>query len=170
MKTIVLYSSRTGNTRKVAAEIFAAIPGENKDMQNLNEYNGKEADTFFVGFWTDMGTCELKVGDLLSRLEGKNIALFGTCGMGKDEKYYKMVEEKVKVWLPDNCNYLGCYLCQGKMPMQVRRRYEEMLSKDQNPRQVQKMIQNFDEALLHPDDLDLEGARSFVSGVMNRMA
>ncbi|WP_302156983.1 flavodoxin family protein [uncultured Acidaminococcus sp.] len=30
MKTIVLYSSRTGNTRKVAETIAAALPGSGK--------------------------------------------------------------------------------------------------------------------------------------------
>lgn len=71
MDVMVIYSSRTGNTKKVATSIFAAIPGESKDMQPIEEYNGKDAETYFIGFWTDQGTCDMRVVDLLSELEGK---------------------------------------------------------------------------------------------------
>ena len=30
MQTIVIYSSQTGNTRKLATQIFAAIPGDSR--------------------------------------------------------------------------------------------------------------------------------------------
>ena len=53
----------------------------------------------------------MRVVDLLSELEGKNVALFGTCGMGTNEEYYKSIEQKVKVWLPEDCRYLGAYMC-----------------------------------------------------------
>ena len=38
MQTIVIYSSQTGNTRKLATQIFAAIPGDSKDLKNIDEY------------------------------------------------------------------------------------------------------------------------------------
>ena len=85
MEVMVIYSSHTGNTKKIASSIFAAIPGDSKDMQSIDEYSGKDAETYFVGFWTDKGTCDMRVVDLLSELEGKNVALFGTCGMGTNE-------------------------------------------------------------------------------------
>ena len=71
MEVMVIYSSHTGNTKKIASSIFAAIPGDSKDMQSIDEYSGKDAETYFVGFWTDKGTCDMRVVDLLSELEGK---------------------------------------------------------------------------------------------------
>ena len=50
MKYLVIYSSRTGNTEKIAMEIFEALPGNSKDIQRVEEQSG-EADTYFVGFW-----------------------------------------------------------------------------------------------------------------------
>ena len=126
MDVIVIYSSRTGNTKKVATSIFAAVPGESKDMQPIEEYNGKDAETYFIGFWTDQGTCDMRVVDLLSDLEGKNVALFGTCGMGANTESYKSIEQKVKVWLPVTFRYFGSYMFQGKMPIQVLHKYEQM--------------------------------------------
>ena len=44
MQTIVIYSSQTGNTRKLATQIFAAIPGDSKDLKNIDEYREKDAE------------------------------------------------------------------------------------------------------------------------------
>ena len=155
MEVMVIYSSHTGNTKKVASSIFAAIPGDSKDMQSIDEYNGKDAETYFIGFWTDKGTCDMRVVDLLSELEGKNVALFGTCGMGANEEYYKSIEQKVKVWLPEDCRYLGAYMCQGKMPLSVRERYVKMKEQPDHMPNIDAMIENFDKALSHPDADDL---------------
>ena len=169
MKAMVVYSSRTGNTKKVANGIFAGIPGDSKDIQSLEEYEGKDADIFFVGFWTDKGTCDMTVIDFLSGLRGKKVALFGTCGMGKDSAYMEMIEKHVKVWIPEDCMYLGAYMCQGKMPMDVRRRYETMEKNGVEPEKVKSFLKNFDEALLHPDEQDLQGAKKFVKDIFERI-
>lgn len=91
MDVMVVYSSQTGNTRKIANAIFAAIPGDSKDIQNVKEYQGKDANLFFVGFWTDKGDCDARIAGLLSGLHEKRVALFGTCGMGADESYYDQI-------------------------------------------------------------------------------
>lgn len=82
MDYMVVYSSKTGNTKKIATEIFSALPGMSKDMQSMREYRGKDADVFFIGFWVNRGTCDISVIEMMSGLHGKKIALFGTCGMG----------------------------------------------------------------------------------------
>ena len=150
MQTIVIYSSQTGNTRKLATQIFAAIPGDSKDLKNIDEYREKDAELYFVGFWVDRGDCDEKTVELLSGLHGKKIALFGTCGMGNDPAYYQKVIDRVKTWIPEDNEYMDAFLCQGKMPIQVRRRYEEMAKSGQNTEQIQAMIRNFDRAMLHP--------------------
>lgn len=167
---MVLYSSKTGNTKKVATEIFSALPGMSKDMQSMEEYRGKDAEVFFIGFWVNHGTCEMTVIDTMSELHGKKIALFGTCGMGKGEAYYKSIEKKVNVWIPDDCEYLGIFLCQGKMPMQVRENYEIAW---EDPRQEacrKRFLHNFDETLFHPNDQDMSDARAFVNKILEKCA
>lgn len=161
MQAMVVYSSKTGNTQKIATAIFAAIPGDSKDMQRVEEYKGKEADTFFIGFWTDQGNCDTKIANLLSSLHGKRIALFGTCGAARDDAYYTEIVREVKKWIPADNEYLGAFLCQGKMPMQVRRRYETLASGADADPHVRAMIRNFDEALLHPDKKDEQDAAEF---------
>lgn len=166
MDYMVVYSSKTGNTKKIATEIFSALPGMSKDMQSLEEYRGKDADIFFIGFWTNRGSCDMDVIDMISGLKGKKIALFGTCGFGGEASYYKTIEQKVSVWIPDDCEYLGTFLCQGKMPMQIRGKYEISMEDSRQEANRKKMLQNFDEALFHPNGLDFENAREFVAKVL----
>lgn len=168
LQSMVVYSSRTGNTQKIATRIFAAVPGDSKDMQKLGEYSGKDAELFFVGFWTDKGTCCEEAAEFLESLHGKRVALFGTCGMGTDDVYFEKVREEVRKRLPDDNIYLGTFMCQGKMPMQVRNRYEMMLSRGENPDWMRAMMRNFDEAMLHPDRADELAAEKFAKEVAEK--
>lgn len=165
MKTQVLYQSRTGNTQKLAQAIFEEIPGNNKDIQVLSGQKDYDlGEIYFIGFWTDRGTASAEILDYLGSLQGKKIALFGTCGMGGSEEYYKKIEENVRVFIEEDNEYLGAYLCQGKMPMAVREKYTAMKN-EKNAAQIDAMIRNFDQALLHPDAKDLDGARMFVNRI-----
>lgn len=167
MQAMVIYSSETGNTQKIAAAIFAAIPGESKDMQRVDEYKGKDADTYFIGFWTNKGDCDTQIANLLSGMHGKRIALFGTCGAGRDGVYYDQIVRQVKSWIAPDNDYAGAFLCQGKMPMQVRKRYEAQMPGGEGEDWIKMAIRNFDEALLHPDQTDLEDAAEFAREVMS---
>ena len=168
MKTQVLYMSRTGNTEKIAQAIFSAIPGKNKDIARFaGQTDYDMGDIYFIGFWTDRGSASVEVWITLV-LYRKKIALFGTCGMGESIEYYRKIEERIKVFIEDGNQYMGCFLCQGKMPMQVREKYLKM-RRPGNEGQIQKMLQNFDKALLHPDWRDMENAQRFVHRIYSRL-
>ena len=154
--------SRTGNTEKIAQAIFSAIPGKNKDIARFaGQTDYDMGDIYFIGFWTDRGSASVEVLDYLGSLQGKKIALFGTCGMGESIEYYRKIEERIKVFIEDGNQYLGCFLCQGKMPMQVRKRYEVMEENPEQREKAQMLIRNFDKALLHPDEEDVQNAVAF---------
>ena len=171
LQYMVMYTSKTGNTKQVAKEIFAALPGMSKDICDLEEKTGvKEADTYFVGFGVNCGTCDIDVMDALTSLHGKNIVLFGTCGMGSSEAYYQKIEHSIQAFVQDDCDYLGAFLCQGKMPMQVRCKYEDIMHQGIEPNTVKRMISNFDEALLHPDEEDMKHVREFVGCILEKLS
>lgn len=169
MKTQILYTSRTGNTEKVAKAIFEAVPGKSKDIARLDAATGYDmGDIYFIGFWTDRGTASMEVLDYLGSLQGKKIALFGTCGMGGNPEYFKKIEESIRVFIEDDNEYLGAFLCQGKMPISVREKYVKMKNQD-NEKQVNAMLNNFDRAMLHPDEDDLKNAKCFVAEIYDRL-
>ena len=102
--------SRTGNTEKIAQAIFSAIPGKNKDIARFaGQTDYDMGDIYFIGFWTDRGSASVEVLDYLGSLQGKKIALFGTCGMGESIEYYRKIEERIKVFIEDGNQYMGCF-------------------------------------------------------------
>ena len=56
----------------------------------------------------------------------------------------------------------------GKMPMQVRKRYEVMEENPEQREKAQMLIRNFDKALLHPDDADIQNAVVFAREVWKK--
>lgn len=169
LEYVVLYESGTGNTKQVAAQIFSALPGNSKDLVDFENCNRiPDAETYFIGFPVHKGTCDIEIVDFLDNVDRKNIALFATCGMGAGTEYYAEIEKRVSVWVTEDNRYLGMFLCQGKMPRRVRQKYESMLG-GENQEQVQRMIRNFDEAMVHPNTSDYESAKAFVSECLEKM-
>lgn len=169
MRYKVVFTSRTGNTERLARAVYDAIDDPNKDIERLSEGTSPlEADTYFIGFWVDRGSCSPEVMDFLDSLSGKNVILFGTCGTGQDEIYYNKLTRTVSGLIPAGNRYLGTYLCQGKMPMSVRERFEAMLEVKGKEQMAHYLIRNFDEALLHPDEHDLACAKGFVQQMLRK--
>ena len=53
-------------------------------------------------------------------------------------------------------------MCQGKMPLSVRQRYEAMKAQPDHAPNLDALIENFDKALSHPDAADLEQLKQAV--------
>ena len=168
MTYAIVYSSKTGNTALLAQTVREYLEEAECLYFGPPSPQALNAQRIYVGFWTDKGTCDMSVVDFLSGLHGKKVALFGTCGMGKDSEYMERIGKHVKVWIPEDCTYLGFYMCQGKMPMDVRRRYETMEKNGVEPEKVKMLLANFDEALLHPDDRDVQNAAAFAKRMMEK--
>jgi len=170
MKCEIVFESKTGNTRALAKALYERLAWKEKEIQELCENtDAEQADIYFVGFWTDRGSCSMEVIDFLSSLQGKYVALFGTCGMGNQDAYYKDIENRVKVWIPEDNQYLGCFLCQGKMPIQVRKKYEELLAGGSQQECAKRLLRNFDEAMLHPDSGDFAGIERFANDALSKI-
>lgn len=164
MKYAVIYSSKTGNTQQLAKQIKECISAEDTAYYGVAEEYHKEADIIFAGFWTDKGTCDEGMNAFLKSLHGKKVFLFGTAGFGGDAAYFQKILSRVQESLDDSNMIAGTYMCQGKMPMTVRNRYESMLAGDRE--KVQPMLDNFDQALSHPDKTDLLGIKRAVQEII----
>lgn len=155
MKYAVVYSSRTGNTAMLAQKIREVMKDHACVWFGEPDEKALEADLVMVGFWTDKGTCDGTVDAFLQKLHGKKVYLFGTAGFGGAPAYFAKILASVKEKVPADNTLTGSYMCQGKMPMAVRRHYESMLDDPEKGAMMRKMIENFDEALSHPDQNDL---------------
>ena len=113
-----------------------------------------EADVVFVGFWCDKGSCSPAAQHFLQGLVGKRVFLFGTCGFGESDEYFAQILDRVRAYLPADAQYIGGAMCQGKMGMSVKRRYEGMLEKDPENAQARMLIDNWNKAQSHPNEDD----------------
>ena len=166
MRYAIIYSSNTGNTERLAQAIAEELPKD--DVVYFGEVNeaAKQADLIFAGFWTDKGCCSQEMMDFLSELHGKQIALFGTCGFGGSQEYFNSILQRVSAFIEDDCTYVDGFMCQGKMPLGIRKRYENMLETSVDKNKVQQMIDNFDRALKHPNEDDFVQAKVFAQVIL----
>lgn len=90
---------------------------------------------------------------------------------GNSPEYYKEIASSVRIWLEDDNHYLGSFICQGKMPLAVRQKYESLLNtpKDCDCQQIRRQLQNFDEAMIHPTRTDLENAALFATECIEKV-
>ena len=101
----------------------------------------------------------------MEKLHGRNVFLFGTAGFGGSEAYFSQILGRVEAHLGEGCVIAGSYMCQGRMPESVRRRYESLLEQNPEDQKVRGMIENFDRALAHPDEKDIEVFRQKIKNL-----
>ena len=118
--------------------------------------NPAEADVVFLGSWTDKGSFSEKMKEQAEKIRGKKVFIFGTCGFGGSPEYYERLFERAAALLDESNTVIGHYYCQGRMPMAVKDRYVSMLREHPEDKKLEASIQNFEEALTHPDSEDLE--------------
>ena len=152
----VFYSSKTGNTRLLAQTVAQALPPEDCLYFGPPAPQALDAQVLYVGFWTDKGTCDEGVANFLHQVTDQQVFLFGTAGFGGAPAYFDQILTRVEANLEGRGTVVGRFMCQGKMPRAVRDRYAAM---EESPRRT-AMLENFDRALSHPDQADLDALRS----------
>lgn len=155
MKYAIIYSSQTGNTKMLAEALQKILPQADCLYYGAPNDAALSADRLYIGFWVDKGSCDDTVSDFLTRVQGKEVFLFGTAGFGKEPAYFETILKRVSQKLTVGNTLIGTYMCQGKMPMSVRKRYEQMLAAPNPMPNLHALIENFDSALSHPDEADL---------------
>lgn len=156
MNYSIVYSSPTGNTDRLASAIKEVLPQENCLYFGNPQEAPIEAPLVFAGFWTNKGTCDSDIMAFLKKSKNKKVFLFGTAGFGDSPEYYETILKTAKQELDASNTVIGTYMCQGKMPMSIRQRYEKMLTATAADLKIQEQIENFDRAASHPDQTDCE--------------
>ena len=161
-KYSIIYSSLTGNTKVLADAIHEALPQDECEYFGVSDTVIPSSELLYIGFWTDKGNADTKTLQLLSQLKNKQIFLFGTAGFGGSDVYFRKILNQVKQFVDASNVIVGEYMCQGKMPVSVRQRYEAMKAKPLHIPNLDALIENFDKALSHPDAADLEQLKQAV--------
>lgn len=159
MKSLVVYSSRTGNTRTIAEAIAAVLPGCH--CCPVEEAPAPQGyDLVAVGYWVDKGAPDTKAQAYMEHINHCTVALFGTLGAWPDSDHARdcrLQGEKLLTEPARGNTVLGSFVCQGK----VDPRLVEMMQK--MPGNVHPMTDErkarLEEAAKHPDAEDCRKAQ-----------
>jgi flavodoxin len=160
MRILVAYYSLTGNTKKIAEAIYEALP-EPKELKKLKEIDSVEDyDLIFVGFPVHSHSVPYPVETFLRRLPaGQQVALFMTHGSIPGTRLSREALEQALI-LAGKTRILGTFTSRGQVSAQAM----EVFSRSPEHELWSEMAVT---ARRHPDQNDLDDARSFARWVLS---
>ncbi len=157
MKSMVVVSSKTGNTRKVAQAIFEALPDPKQLFAVEEAPDPGEYDFIALGFWVDKGTADAKARSYFERVQGKKVGIFGTLGAYPDSDHARESMDRARALLKGN-EILGDFLCQGRVDPKLVKMMAEKFKDDPHHSMTPERKARLAEAEKHPDGADLVAA------------
>ena len=151
MKSLVVYSSQTGNTRKLAEAVFEMLTGD-KALYPVDEAPDPSGYGFIaVGFWLMGGKPDPKSSEFLGKIREKPLFLFAThgAGAGSDHAIHGMTLAKA---LAPESDIRGTYSCQGEVSPKI---LEKASKKPEPP----VWLADAPDAVGHPNDSDIEAIK-----------
>ena len=168
MKYSIVYTSKSGNTEKLALAIKESANGEclqcvKADAADADKIN--ESDIVFVGAGSYKGTCDEAAGKFMNTLKNKKVFLFMTVGYGNNQEYYDKMLNPAKSFLDSSNILVGSYACQGQWIEGQKKNLENMLEKaasEDEKKVVQGKLANYENALGHPNAEDLNNLKEAI--------
>ena len=160
---LIIYSSKTGNTKLVCNEVFLRSKVFNKiiSIDELSNTNLDDYQNILIGYWNYMGKCDPKTENLLTNiLKNKNLFLLGTLGAYDNSKHCETMKERVKTFALLHNNVIGEFACRGKIDMSI-----DMIKAHQNYTEEDRIRK--ESSLLHPNEEDFKNATNEVLKVFS---
>lgn len=151
MKYEIAYVSLSGNTEKLYHGIADSLPTQETLVTDIyHKEITKESDVHLIGFDVNKGTVSPKMMEVLDELHDKIVMFLVTCGMEPIREYRDTVEKKLLSFLPDDCEYLGMFMCQGKLPDTVLQASRNRLSEYPVNKSVRRILKESKPSHSHP--------------------
>lgn len=164
-RKLVVYSSRTGNTRRIA-EAGAAAWGAGTTLAAVADAPDPDAfDRIAVGFWIDKGRPDAAARKFIKRLRGKDVAFFFTLGADPDSDHARACAADAEARLAGN-RIVGHFYCQGRVDPALVRRLEKWPSWFPHGPNAERRAR-WARAEPHPDADDETRARAAFQGWLN---
>ncbi|MCG6930925.1 MAG: flavodoxin family protein [Desulfofustis sp.] len=148
MKSLIVYSSKSGNTKRLAKAVRDFLPGE-KVMKAVEENPGTDGFDFIcVGFWFMGGKADDHSARFLKSLDGQQpLFLFATHGAAAESDHVISGMESAKKLVPHAI--IETFSCQGEVNA-------EFLAKARTMNPVPVWVGDAANAAGHPDAADIK--------------
>lgn len=168
MRVLTVYSSVTGNTRRVAEAIAAETPGQG--LCPVDEApEPADYDVLLLGFWVRRGQPDPRMLRYMERVYGKELVLFGTLGAWPDSDHALRCAAAAADMMHGRGNSVrGVFLCQGRVNPKILEKASDSL-RQKHPPTEERRLRHL-EAAKHPDARDLANAKSFVRRCLEEIA
>lgn len=167
MKSLIVYSSRTGNTKMVAEAVCEVMP--NSTIASIDDAPSyQNFDIVAIGYWVDKGLPDTKVLEYFKTLKNTTVILFGTLGAYPDSDHAKYCMREAEKLLTESTlgnKVLGSFLCMGKVDPKLLAAMAKMPQMAQHP-MTEERKQRIEEAKKHPNEADLLNVQNFVKALL----
>ena len=162
MKILVTYYSKGGNTKKVADAIYKALEKENRDIRPVTKVeNIEDYSLVFLGFPIYGHSVSVAVQNFIKGIKSEvKLALFATHSAHRDSRMSNEAIEHA-FSLAKGCEILGSFSCRGGTD-------PEVLDKLREKPEHREWASSAHSAHSHPDEADLEDARTFARDILRR--
>ena len=158
MKSLIVYSSQSGNTKKLAQAVYESLTGS-KEMYAVTEAPDPAGyDLVALGFWLQAGKPDPKSAEYIGKVGKKPLFLFATHGAVAGSDHALKAMDHAKTLAPE-ADILGTYSCQGEVNPKV---LEKAKSKPEPP----VWIDDAPNASGHPDKADIEVLKHQISELL----
>ncbi len=166
MKAAVVYSTLTGNTKKVA-EAFCAGLGDGAELFDVNAAPDPSGyDLVAVGFWVDRGHPDQKAMDFMKTVSGKKVFSFFTLGAKPKTAHAFKCAYTAKTYYGAGCEEIGVWHCQGAIDPKLIERMRQMPKTPGNPHAATPETEaRWAAAASHPDTEDCAAASEAAKAV-----
>lgn len=159
-KFLIVYSSRTGNTKKVAEALYEFAP-EGSVLAKAEEMPSAAGfDVVFAGYWVDRGGPDSQTVDFLKTIHHQKVVLFETLGADPASEHAVNGLANGAVYLSEGNRVIGTFSVQGAIDPNLVERMKNMGAN--NPHNAERMAGSIQEAALHPNKQDLNKARAYM--------
>ncbi len=169
MKGIIVYSSLTGNTKRMAEHIHEFLNGRDElEVEICDIKEGKQLEDYdfaLVGGWVDKGMPNRGPRNLLKSTKQNNLGAFVTLGAMPDSEHGLKVEANMKKILSTR-NSLGDYRCPGIVDPKLIEKMRGFTGKIVPAKIRDKMIKSGEQSRWATEEELQKAAEYFLDNIM----
>ena len=147
----VIYSSRTGNTQKVAEHLAEALGAS---CHSVKDTAGVAEGAYLcIGTWIDRGTADSGAKKYIESLRGRRVFIYGTLGAEPDSEHAEKCIANIRALFDPSNEILGAILVQGAIDPMLIEMFKSM-PKDNVHAFTEENAARYAAAASHPDEAD----------------